>query len=142
MKSNHCEDPEKEVSHTFLQNDASGIRTPTPLPSPSRPPIERQPSPKWAEPALKKVLQRESSIASTVLIGESKANPNERIPDKKMGISQACLVDGCGVYTTDGQDTWAMCQPGCTLKDGKRDNDKSITGTLLVPSVLSCFWFF
>jgi len=52
-----------------------------------------------------------------------KVNPKEPIPDEKMGICRACLVNGCDVCTTKGEDTCAKCQPGFTLKDGKCEND-------------------
>ena len=71
----------------------------------------------------------------------TKVNPKEPIPDKKMGICRACLVDGCDVRTTDGQDTCATCQPGYTLKNGKCDSNNAYSWYALVPSVLSCFWF-
>eukprot|EP00933_Yihiella_yeosuensis_P063762 TRINITY_DN669_c0_g3_i2.p1 TRINITY_DN669_c0_g3~~TRINITY_DN669_c0_g3_i2.p1 ORF type:complete len:1064 (+),score=238.65 TRINITY_DN669_c0_g3_i2:205-3192(+) len=49
-------------------------------------------------------------------------NRFEPVPDMERGICRACIIDGCDVCTTDGQDTCAKCQPNFKLVDGKCQN--------------------
>eukprot|EP00931_Biecheleriopsis_adriatica_P035637 TRINITY_DN20529_c0_g1_i1.p1 TRINITY_DN20529_c0_g1~~TRINITY_DN20529_c0_g1_i1.p1 ORF type:complete len:1001 (-),score=225.18 TRINITY_DN20529_c0_g1_i1:66-2657(-) len=59
-----------------------------------------------------------------------------------MGICRACIVDGCEVCTSKGEDTCAKCQSGYTLKDGMCENNNKYKWYAVFAVVGFMFLFF